>query len=279
MNKRIKTVAALLTTALFLTACGGGAANSGNGGGTQNGAATEGKSRLEEIKERGKLIVGTEGTYSPNSFHDEDGNLVGFDVEVAAVIAKHMGVDVEYLETEWGSLFAAMDAGQIDTVINEVGYTEERAEKYDFTDPYAFSRRCILVRGDNTDITSFEDLEGHIAANEVSSIFGQMAEEYGAELHAVSAMADSISEVLDGRADCTLNYETAFNDYMKEHPETDVKIVAYAEPEASSFIPVLKGNEDLLQALNEALDAAQASGELSEISKKYFNGLDLTKEE
>lgn len=274
-NKRkIKILAAVLTTAL-LTACGGGASN---GAGNATPAGT-GRTRLDEIKERGKLIVGTEGTYSPNSFHDEDGNLVGFDVEVAAVIAKHMGVEVEYLETEWGSLFAAMDAGQIDTVINEVGYTEERAEKYDFTDPYAFSRRCILVRGDNTDITSFEDLEGHIAANEVSSIFGQMAEEYGAELHAVSAMADSISEVLDGRADCTLNYETAFNDYMKEHPETDVKIVAYAEPEASSYIPVLKGNEDLLQALNEALDAAQASGELSEISKKYFNGIDLTKEE
>ena len=274
-TRKLKLLAALLTTTLLITACGG--ASTGAGNATPGGA--EGKTRLEEIKERGKLIVGTEGTYSPNSFHDEDGNLVGFDVEVAAVIAKHMGVEVEYLETEWGSLFAAMDAGQIDTVINEVGYTEERAEKYDFTDPYAFSRRCILVRGDNTDITSFEDLEGHIAANEVSSIFGQMAEEYGAELHAVSAMADSISEVLDGRADCTLNYETAFNDYMKEHPETDVKIVAYAEPEASSYIPVLKGNEDLLQALNEALDAAQASGELSEISKKYFNGIDLTKEE
>ncbi len=233
---------------------------------------------LEEIRKSGKLLVGTEGTYAPNSYHDENGDLVGFDVEVAAVIARHLGVEVEYVETEWDSIFAALDSGKIDTVVNEVGYTEERAEKYDFSDPYAFSRRCILVRGDNTDIHSFEDLKGHTAANEASSLFGQMAQEYGADLVAVKAMANSISEVLDGRADCTLNFETAFNDYMKEHPEADVKIVAYADPEPSSYIPVLKGNTELLDAINEAIDEAQASGELAEISKKYFNGVDITEE-
>ena len=231
---------------------------------------------LDEIKERGKLIVGTEGTYSPNSYHDENGDLVGFDVETAALIAKYMGVEVEYMETEWQSIFAALDSGRIDVVVNEVGYTEERAEKYDFSEPYAFSRRCILVKGSNTDIHSFEDLAGHTAANEASSLFGQMAEEYGATLDPVNAMAQSISEVLNNRADCTLNYETAFNDYMKAHPDEDLKIVAYADPEPSSYVPVPKGNEALVQAINDALSRARESGELSELSKKYFNGLDLT---
>ena len=262
-KKLVKMLAALLCAVLILSlgACG-----------KQTGRS------LDEIKKSGVLRVGTEGTYAPNSFHDENGDLVGFDVETAAIIAKHMGVEVEYVETEWDSIFAALDAGKIDTVVNEVGYTEERAQKYDFSDPYAFSRRCILVRGDNTEINSFEDLKGHVAANEVSSLFGQMAQEYGADLVAVKAMADSISEVLDGRADCTLNYETAFNDYMKEHPEADVKIVAYADPEPSSYVPVLKGNTELLDAINAAIDEAQASGELAEISKKYFNGVDITEE-
>ncbi len=232
--------------------------------------------RLAQIRERGKLIIGTEGTYSPNSFHDESGALVGFDVETAALIAKYMGVEPEYVETEWASIFAALDAGQIDVVVNEVGYTDERAEKYDFSEPYAFSRRCILVKGDNEDIKSFEDLAGHTAANESSSLFGQMAEEYGANLDPVNAMAQSISEVLNGRADCTLNYETAFNDYMKEHPEADVKIVAYADPEPSSYVPVIKGNSDLVDAINDALDKARESGELAEISKKYYGGVDVT---
>ncbi len=243
---------------------------------TAAGASAQEGDRLDEIMERGYIIVGTEGTYSPNSYHDEDDNLVGFDVEVAALIAKYMGVDVQYMETEWASIFAALDAGQIDMVVNEVGYTDERAEKYDMSEPYAFSRRCILVEGDNEDIKSFEDLAGFTAANESTSIFGQMAQEYGAELDPVNAMAQSISEVLNGRADCTLNYETAFNDYMKEHPEEDVKIVAYADPEPSSYVPVVKGNERLIEAVNDALEQARESGELAEVSKKYFNGLDVT---
>lgn len=125
--------------------------------------------KLDEILERGYLIVGTEGTYSPNSYHNEDDELVGFDVEVAAVVAKHLGVEVQYIETEWASIFAALDAGQIDCVINEVGFTEERAEKYDFSEPYAFVQGGILVKEDDDSIQSFEDLAGKKAANESTS--------------------------------------------------------------------------------------------------------------
>ena len=230
---------------------------------------------LDEILERGYIVVGTEGTYSPNSYHDENDELVGFDVEVAALVAKHMGVEVQYLETEWASIFAALDAGQIDTVINEVGYTDERAEKYDFSQPYAFVQGGILVKSDNTDINSFEDLKGKVAANESTSTWGATALEYGAELDPVNAMAQSISEVLNGRADCTLNYITAFADYMKEHPEEKVKVAATTDPEPSSYIPVKKGNERLVEAINKALDEAYESGELKAVSEKYF-GIDVT---
>ena len=230
---------------------------------------------LDEILERGYIVVDTEGTYSPNSYHDENDELVGFDVEVAALVAKHMGVEVQYLETEWASIFAALDAGQIDTVINEVGYTDERAEKYDFSQPYAFVQGGILVKSDNTDINSFEDLKGKVAANESTSTWGATALEYGAELDPVNAMAQSISEVLNGRADCTLNYITAFADYMKEHPEEKVKVAATTDPEPSSYIPVKKGNERLVEAINKALDEAYESGELKAVSEKYF-GIDVT---
>ena len=236
------------------------------------------KDLLDEILERGYIVVGTEGTYSPNSYHTEDGDLVGFDVEVAAAVAKHLGVDVQYLETEWASIFAALDAGQIDTVINEVGYTEERAEKYDFSNPYAFVQGGILVKSDNDDIHSFEDLAGKVAANESTSTWGATALEYGAELDPVNAMAQSISEVLNGRADCTLNYVTAFADYMREHPEEEVKVACTTDPEPSSYIPVRKGEERLVEAINKALDETLASGELKEISEKYF-GVDVTANE
>lgn len=241
-------------------------------------AAEETKDRLDEILDRGYLIVGTEGTYSPNSYHDENGDLVGFDVEVAALVAKHLGVDVQYAEMEWASIFAALDAGQIDVVVNEVGYTDERAEKYDFSEPYAFVQGGILVKKDDDSINSFEDLKGKTAANESTSTWGALAQEYGAELDPVNAMAQSISEVLNGRADCTLNYVTAFADYLKENPDADVKVAVYSDPEPSSYIPVVKGNDRLAAAIDEALKEAAESGELAEVSNKYF-GIDVTKKD
>ena len=94
MKKWIRVMLIGLMT-LGLVACG-------------NKSQTEtGKDKLDEIKERGYLLVGTEGTYAPNSYHDADNKLVGFDVEVAATIAKHLGVEVKYVETEWASIFAA----------------------------------------------------------------------------------------------------------------------------------------------------------------------------
>ena len=233
------------------------------------------KDLLDQIKERGYIIVGTEGTYPPNTYHDAEDKLVGFDVEVAALVAKYLGVEVRYVETEWSSIFAALDAGQIDTVVNEVGYNEERAAKYDFSEPYAFVKGGILVRSDDDSIKSFEDIKGKVAANESTSTWGALALEYGAELDPVNAMAQSITEVLSGRADCTLNYLTAFNDYMKEHPDAAVKIACESEPEPSSYIPVRKGETRLVEAINEALRKALESGELKAVSEKYF-GIDVT---
>ena len=233
---------------------------------------------LAQIKERGYIVVGTEGTYSPNSYHDENDNLVGFDVEVAALVAKYLGVEVQYYETEWSSIFTAMDSGKIDIVVNECGWNEERAAKYDFSEPYAFVQGAILTRADNEDIHGLEDLKGKVSANESTSTLGALAMENGAELDAVNAMAQSISEVVNGRADCTLNYATSFAAYMKENPDADVKIAAYLEAEPTSYIPVVKGNEALVAAINDALAQAKASGELAEVSIKYFD-IDVTSEE
>ena len=241
-------------------------------------ATEETKDRLDEILERGYILVGTEGTYAPNTYHDENDNLVGFDVETAALIAKYLGVEVQYVETEWSSIFAALDAGQIDIIVNQVGYTDQRAEKYDFSDPYAFVKAGILTRADDDSIKSFEDLNGKIAANESTSLWGERALSYGAELDPVNAMAQSISEVINERADATLNAVTAFANYQNEHPDDPVKVAVVSDDAVSiSYIPLVKGNDKLRTAINDAIKSAQESGELAEISQKYFY-TDVTEE-
>ena len=249
-----KLISIILSIALILTAAA---------------AVAEGNDSLNEIKTRGYLIVGTEGTWSPYTYHDEEEKLVGFDVEVAKLIADYIGVDVQYSETVWSSIFGSLDAGQIDLVVNEVSYTEERAVKYDFSIPYTFTQRAILVKADNDAINGLGDIAGKIASNDPTSSIGQFALDNGAELDPVGEMAQSISEVLNGRADVTINTTVAFADYLKQHPESD--------PAPTGHVPVLKGNEQLLNAVNEALKKAQEDGTLSELSLKYF-GIDITKE-
>ena len=144
-----KLISILLSVVLILTAAA---------------AAAEGNDHLDGIKARGYLIVGTEGTWSPYTYHDEEEKLVGFDVEVAKLIADYIGVDVQYSETVWSSIFGSLDAGQIDLVVNEVSYTEERAVKYDFSIPYTFTQRAILVKADNDGINGLGDIAGKIAS-------------------------------------------------------------------------------------------------------------------
>ncbi len=237
--------------------------------------ASEGTDLLDTVLERGTLIIGTEGTYSPNSYHDESGELVGFDVEVAEGIAEHIGVEAQFMEAEWDSLFAAMDSGRVDIVVNEVEYSDERAEKYDFSEPYTYVHGALMVAEANTEISSFEDLAGKRAAQNLTSSWGQMAESYGAELVSVDSVSQCVELLLSGRVDATLNAETAFSSYLSVNPDAAVRIAAETDSTTSSLVPVPKGNARFLAAVNEALDEMRSSGKLSELSEKYF-GSDVT---
>ena len=239
--------------------------------------AEEGKPLLDVIKERGYITIATEGDWSPFTYHDESNALVGLDVEIGQEIAALLGVEARFEETSWDSILAGVDSGRFAIACNGVGYTEQRAEKYHFSVPYILTHTVLVVRDDNTAIASFEDLNGKVTANTISSTYAATAEGYGASVTGVDALADTIQLVVQGRADATLNAEVAINDYLLEHPDAKIKIVAQIEGERCC-IPVRKSAETdtLVAAIDEALETLRANGRLSEISKKYFNGLDLT---
>ena len=134
------------------------------------------QSALDAVKQAGVLRIGTEGTYAPFTFHDASGALVGFDVEIGRAIAAQIGVEPEFVEGPWDGLIAGIDANRYDVVINQVGINAERQAKYDFSEPYIASKAALVVRADNTDITSFESLKGKNAAQSLTSNFGFASE-------------------------------------------------------------------------------------------------------
>lgn len=233
---------------------------------------------LETIQERGTIIVGLEGDWAPWSYVDENDELTGYDVEVAKAIADKLGVEIQIVPGEWDGLFAGMDAGRYDMVVNGVEVTEERADKYDFSTPYAYIRTALIVKGDNDSIKTFEDLKGKKTANSIASTYMNLAESYGATCYGVSTLDETLTMVLQGRVDATLNAIVSFTDYMAQHPDSNLKVVATTEDASNVAIPMRKGDEtaSLREAVNKAIDELREDGTLSELSTRFF-GEDISK--
>ena len=184
-----------------------------------------------------------------------------------------MGVEIKYVETAWSSIFAALDAGQIDIVVNSVSYNEERAEKYDFSEPYNYTQYAIMTLADNDEINSLEDVKGKVSANDPTSTIGMFAESAGVVFDEVKEAAQAISEVKNGRAEVTFSTTVGFADYLKQHPEDadTFKVIVVSDPEPNAYVPAVKGNEALIAVINEALDQARKDGTLTELAIKYFD--------
>ncbi len=260
--KRIISILIFVALSLcLLAACGG----------------ESGGSLLNAVREKGSLTIATEGTWAPWSYHDENDQLTGFDIEVAQAVCDKLGVEANFVEGEWDSLLMGLESGMYDTMANGVNVTPERSEKFDFSTPYAYSRTALMVRADDDRIQSFEDLAGMTTANTISSTYAAVAERYGAKVTGVDDLNQTIELLLQSRIDATLNDEVTYLDYTAQHPEANIKVAAYTQEADAIALPLRKGQEtETLRAeMDKALAELQEDGTLARLSVKYF-GTDLT---
>lgn len=233
---------------------------------------------LTQIKQKGEITIAMEGAWAPWTYHDENNNLVGYDVEVGQKIAEKLGVKANFVEVDWDGIFAGIDAKRYDIACNGVEVTDERSLKYDFSEPYAYTHTALIVKKDNNSIKSYEDLKGKTSTNSIGSTYAELAESYGAKVITIDSFDQTLELVGQGRADATLNDNATFYYYQKVQPENDFKVAALTDDASRVAIPMRKGDETatLRTEINKIIEELKSNGELASISEKYF-GTDLTK--
>lgn len=272
-----KWVCAALITSLLLGITGCGTSTTPaqpEQSGASNGEAST-QNLLEKVKAEGKLAIGTEGTYAPFTFHDQSGKLTGYDVDVITEVAKRLGVEPVFQETQWDAMFAGLDAKRFDVIANQVGIKPDRQEKYDFSQPYSVSRAVLVTHKDNNTVKDFSDIKGLKAGQSMTSNYADMARELGAEIVAVDNFNNAIDLISTKRVDVVINDNLSVLDFLKQKPNTPIKIVKENQEGVPCAFMFRKGSDELVQEIDKVLESMKQDGTLKQISQKWF-GKDIS---
>ncbi|RIJ70639.1 amino acid ABC transporter substrate-binding protein [Nakamurella silvestris] len=231
---------------------------------------------LAALKAGGVLRVGTEGTYSPFTFHqDGSGPLTGYDIDVITAVAQELGLKVEFSETQWDSIFAGLDAGRYDVIANQVTVNDERKGLYDLSTPYTVSAGVVLTRSDDDSVKTLADIAGKKSAQSTTSNWAKVATDNGATVSGVEGFAQAVQLLKQKRVDVTINDSLAALEYFKTTGDTDIKIAVTTDDKSEQAL-AFKKNSGLVAGFDAALATLAANGTLATISEKYF-GEDVSK--
>lgn len=270
MRKRTWTIIFSMLFICHLVACG-------------TTETSEPSSPEEQVEEKKVLRVGTSGIYPPFGYLGEEGEMVGYEVDIFEAIGEELGFEVEWTIAEFAGLFGMLDSGRIDTIANLIVATEERLEKYDFTEPHAYSGAMLVVREDRDDIRSLEDLKGKRLGTLLGSNYHQdiqkWNEENGNEIEIVpyQDLAGTYEEVALGRIDAFIDAWIAADLRIKQEGLPlklfDDEPLYYVE-HAFPFVRN-EENKQFIERYNEVLRRLKEDGTLKRLAGNWSD-IDIT---
>ena len=237
---------------------------------TASGATTSGGNLLDKLNNKETLLVGTN---APFTYHEKDGKLTGYDVEVTRAVAEKLGVQVEFKETPWDAMMAGLKAGRFDIVANQVALTSpERQAMFDKATPYSWSGKMLVARADHADVAKLEDIKGKKTAVMLASNYDEVAKKMGADLVHTDTMAQGLLIVQQKRAEFTLNDELSLLDYLKKDPNSGLKSVwrTPATEKLGAGLVINKGNDEALAKINGAMEELKKDGTLKKLGEQFF---------
>lgn len=223
--------------------------------------------------EKESLVIGIDDKFAPMGFRDENNEIVGFDIDYAKAAAEKMGTEVTFQPIDWKTKEAELSSGRIDLIWNGYTITDERKEKVLFTKPYLKNAQVVVTLADSK-LTKLNDLEGKVVGlQSLSSASDALnAAPIKAKIKTVTEFSDNVQALTDlksGRLDAVVIDEIVINYYMTKEKEAFKVLDESLAPEEYG-IGVKKGNEELLENLQKALDELNEDGTSAEISEKWF---------
>ena len=232
---------------------------------------------LDTVKQAGVLKIALEGTYPPFDYRNAEGQLEGFDVDVAKAVAARLGVKPQFVTTEWSGILAGLQAGKFDVIVNQVTITPQRKEALDFSQPYTYSAAQLIQRKDDKrDFKSLDDFKGKKLGVTLGTNYDQMARTVpGIEVQTYPGAPEKLRDLAAGRIEATLD-DRLMLPYMIKTSNLPLRAGAVLNGGKQEMaIPFRKGNPKFEKAINDALTSLKQDGTLKKISMHWF-GSDVT---
>lgn len=270
--KKVIAVGIMGVMALGLAGCGSSKKDTSNNSEDSKvtADAKDGGISLEEVKKKGKLVVGTSADYPPYEFHKEiDGKdtIVGFDIDIAKEIAKDMGVEVEIKDMDFDGLLVASQAGKVDLVIAGMNPTPEREENADFSDIYYKAENCFIVRkGDESKIKSEEDLKGLKIGVQKGSIQEGYAQDNfkDSEIKSLAKVTDLILDLNSNKIDAILVNTPVAETNCNKNDKLGMSEYSITDMQVGAAIAMKKNSTELKEAVNKSIKRLQDEGKIDE---------------
>lgn len=267
-----KLLALALSTAMILsfTAC---SSNTAPTGGNETDTTSQEETQLDiEPASNETIIVGLDENFPPMGFRDENNEMTGFDIELAKAAAEKMGVEIEFQPIDWSSKELELNADKVDLLWNGLTITEERKENMEFTNPYLENKQVIMVKNDSP-VATKADLAGKNIGiqKESSAVDAVNSDPIAAELN-LNEYENNVLAFTDleiGRVDAVVVDEIVAKYYIANN-ETNFKLLEDNFGDEVYGIAAKKGNTELIDKLQAALDEISADGTATEISNKWF---------
>jgi polar amino acid transport system substrate-binding protein len=263
-------LATILGTTTILAGCG-------QGNDQESGGATD---ALAQIRDRGEVRVFMEAQFPPWEFYDESGTLTGLDVELAnTMFGDDLGVEVTFEDIGFSGLLPALSTRKADVLVSAIGYTEERAEKFDFSIPYAVETHQLTTLADSP-LNSLEDLSGKIVGAQIATTHEESARAYSDELEAggqpgikeirtYERVPLEVEDLLRGRVDAIVDSPVVLAQIASERGVEFKSLGVVGEPLYIAIV-VRQGDTALLEFVNSELRKFKEDGTLAALQEKWF---------